>query len=72
MEPITKDYLDQKFESFGQQLVQQLNKDIDIKLAALSVDLKRYTREQIEELATMVKAGFDHVDEQLAHLKKRY
>lgn len=44
---------------------------LDKQLKAQTKELKSFTQEQTAELATMVKKGFDHVDDRLDEIEKR-
>ena len=63
---ITKEYFDKKFGDLDSKF-----EAIDRKFDAQTKELKAYTREQTEELARMVKHGFDHVNVQLEKIDVR-
>jgi hypothetical protein len=63
---LTKEYFDKKFEGLDRKFAA-----IDQKFDAQTKELKAFAREQTEELARMVKNGFDHVDLKLAIIVER-
>ncbi|HYC79470.1 MAG TPA: hypothetical protein VEC17_00395 [Candidatus Binatia bacterium] len=59
-------------EEFEKRLDKLVTKEeLNNRLNAQTIELKAYTKEQIDDLARMTKKSFDHVDEQLSEISTR-